>query len=207
VANAILIFDRHSLFQALISTFLRLYEDPDPMQVVDCGSESELAYRITENPGAIVFAGQIPVQSRAVALASEHGCSLVWIAEHRDPYLPLLSRSAIKGIILRTATPERVSDCINAIREGKSWVQPPEYSDETPSPNEQKVRLLSPKERLLTSYLLDGKMNPEIAVRFGTSHQRIKNMVILIYDKLGVCNRYELMKMLLEDPPSCKLLM
>ena len=44
----------------------------------------------------------------------------------------------------------------------------------------------------------------EIAAQLGTTCQVIKNSVVLIYDKLGVRNRYDLLKALLESPPTCE---
>jgi DNA-binding NarL/FixJ family response regulator len=51
--------------------------------------------------------------------------------------------------------------------------------------------------------LVEGKQCKEIAAQLGTTCQVIKNRVVLIYDKLGVRNRYDLLKALLDAPPTC----
>jgi hypothetical protein len=37
-------------------------------------------------------------------LAQEFSCPVVWIAERKDEYLPLVNQPAIRGIMFRTAT-------------------------------------------------------------------------------------------------------
>jgi len=49
---------------------------------------------------------------------------------------------------------------------------------------------------------LEGLQSKEIAVQLGTTCQVIKNRIVLIYDKLCVRNRYDLLKYLLETPPT-----
>ena len=79
----ILVFDRQSLYQASISNRLsRLL--PESTQVADCATEAELASRITNNPGATLFLGQISLRSEAMKLARQFSCPVVWIAERKD---------------------------------------------------------------------------------------------------------------------------
>lgn len=56
------------------------------------------------------------------------------------------------------------------------------------SPCEQ----LSRTEVRVASLVWQGHTNPEIAVRFGTTEQVIKNHLRTIFDKLGVWSRLEL---------------
>lgn len=56
------------------------------------------------------------------------------------------------------------------------------------SPCEQ----LNPTEVRVSTLVWQGHTNPEIAVRFGTSEQVIKNHLRSIFDKLGVWSRLEL---------------
>jgi DNA-binding NarL/FixJ family response regulator len=56
----------------------------------------------------------------------------------------------------------------------------------------------------LTAQLLEGLKSKQIAAQLGTTCQVIKNKVTLIYDKLGVRSRYDLLKAFLESPPPCE---
>jgi DNA-binding NarL/FixJ family response regulator len=79
-----------------------------------------------------------------------------------------------------------------------------ENPDDATSSRQEKWGLLTQNQRQLTALLLEGMQCKEIAVQRGTTCQVIKNSVVLIYDKLGVRNRYDLLKALLEFPPTCE---
>ena len=200
---AILIYDRQSLYQASISTGLnRLL--PESVEVFDCATESELARCIVSHPGATLFLGQISLGSETMRLARKHSCLVVWIAERKDEYLPLLAQPAIRGIMFRTAKAADLAECVAALREGRAWVQSLDAPDAATSSRHKKWGLLTPKERRLTAFLLEGLQSKEIAVQLGTTCQVIKNRIVLIYDKLGVRNRYDLLKYLLKTPMTCE---
>ena len=199
----ILIFDRQSLCQASISTRLSLLL-PESTQVADCASEAELARHITDNPGATLFLGQISLRSEAMQLAQQFSCTVVWIAERKDEYLPLLTQPAIRGIMFRTAKAADLAECIAALRERRTWIQTLDNPDDATSSRQEKWGLLTQNQRQLTALLLEGMKCKDIAVQRGTTCQVIKNSVVLIYDKLGVRSRYDLLKALLESPPTCE---
>ena len=199
----ILIFDRQSLCQASISTRLSLLL-PESTQVVDCASEDELARHIANNPGATLFLGQVSLRSETMKLARQLSCPVVWIAERKDEYLPLLTQPAIRGIMFRTAKAADLAECIAALRERRTWIQPLDSLDDATSSQQEKWDLLTQKQRQLTALLLEGMKCKDIAAQRGTTCQVIKNSVVLIYDKLGVRNRYDLLKALLESPPTCE---
>jgi len=200
---AILIFDRQSLYQASISTKLsRLL--PESIQIVDCATESELVRSISNNPGAILFLGQVSLRSETMKLARKFSCPVVWIAERKDEYLPLLAQPVIRGIMFRTAKAADLTECISALRQRRTWIQSLDNPDTSASSRQEMWGLLTPKERYLTALLLEGMQSKQIAVQLGTTPQVIKNRVVLIYDKLGVRNRYDLLKALLESPPTCE---
>jgi len=202
---AILIFDRQSLYQASISSRLsRLL--PESIQVVDCATESELIRGIANNPGATLFLGQVSLRSETMRLARKHSCSVVWISERKDEYLRLLAQPMIRGIMFRTAKAADLTECISALRERRMWIQPLENYEVGASSRQELWGLLTLKERSLTALLLEGMQSKQIAVQLGTTPQVIKNRVVLIYDKLGVRTRYDLLKALLERSPNCQRL-
>jgi len=106
--------------------------------------------------------------------------------------------------MFRTARAADLAECVAALRERRTWVQSLDGPDATASPRHEKWGLLTQKERQLTALLVEGLKSKEIAVQVGTTCQVIKNRIALIYDKLGVRNRYDLLKSLLETPPTCE---
>ena len=137
-------------------------------------------------------------------LAQQFSCRVVWIAERKDDYLPLLTQPMIRGIIFRTAKPSDLAECVAALREQQMWIQSLDNSEAAESSRQERWRLLTQKERQLTALLLEGLQSKEIAAQQGTTCQVIKNRISLIYDKLGVRNRYDLLKTLLESPQTCE---
>jgi DNA-binding NarL/FixJ family response regulator len=136
-------------------------------------------------------------------LARRFSCVVIWIAERRDEYLPLLTQPAIRGIMFRTAKPADLAECVAALRERRTWVQSLE-GPAAASSRHEKWDLLTPRERRLTALLLEGLQSKEIAVQLGTTCQVIKNRIVQIYNKLGVRNRFDLLKYLLKTPPTCE---
>ena len=173
-------------------------------EVVDCATELEVARWIISRPGTTLFLGQVSLQSETMRRAKEHSCPIVWIAERKDSLLPLLAQPAICGIMFRTAKDADLRECLTALREGRMWVQSLDMSGSDTSAHEELWTLLTPKEKHLAALLLDGLKSKDIAVQLRTTPQVIKNRVALIYGKLGVCNRLDLLKSLLKSPPTCE---
>ena len=199
---AILIYDRQSLCQSSISS--RISRLLPRSEVVDCATESEVARWIVSRPGTTLFLGQVSLQSETMSLVKEHSCPVVWIAERKDPLLPLLAQPSIRGIMFRTAKDLDLRECLTALRENRMWIQSVDRSHSDTSAQEELWNLLKPKEMHLAALLLDGLKSKDIAVQLSTTPQVIKNRVALIYDKLGVCNRFDLLKALLKSPPTCE---
>jgi DNA-binding CsgD family transcriptional regulator len=175
-----------------------------PSSCLHGGLPAELVSRLTNNPGATLFLGQISLRSEAMKLARLFSCPVVWIAERKDECLPLVNQPTICGILFRTAKAEDLAECIVALREHRKWIQSLDDPDDATISRQDKWGLLTPKQRHLTALLVEGKQCKEIAAQLGTTGQVIKNRVVLIYDKLGVRNRYDLLKALLEAPPTCE---
>src|ERR1019366_8194001 len=104
----------------------------------------------------------------------------------------------------RTAKAADLAECIAALRERRTWIQQLDNPDGATSSQREKWGLLTQNQRQLTALLLEGLQCKEIAVQRGTTCQVIKNSVVLIYDKLGVRSAYDLLKALLESPPTCE---
>ena len=198
----ILVFDRQSIWQTSIPHQLRRVL-PGSTRIADFATEAELVANIASNPGAILFLGQISLDSKAIRLARELSCPVVWIAERKDAYLPLLSQSGICAIIFRTAKPADLVECIAALGERRTWIQSLDGHEAT-SPLHKKWSLLTAKEKHVTALMVDGMTSKDIATLHGTTCQVIKNRISLIYDKLGVRNRLSLQKALLQSSLTCE---
>jgi DNA-binding NarL/FixJ family response regulator len=200
---AILIYDRQSLCQTSISTRLsRLL--PDSIEIVECATESELAYCIVKQPGATLFLGQVSLRSETIRLARMHSCPIVWIAERKDSLLPLMAEPAICGLMYRTAKAADLAECFCALREGRMWIQPLDWTDDDESSRDELWNLLTLREKQIAALLRSGVKNRAIAAQLGTTYQVIKNHTTRIYNKLGVNCRVDLIMALQKSPPTCE---
>ena len=72
-------------------------------------------------------------------LARQFSCPVVWIAERKDEYLPLLTQPAIRGIMFRTAKAADLAECIAALRERRTWIQSLDNPDDATSSRQDEV--------------------------------------------------------------------
>jgi DNA-binding NarL/FixJ family response regulator len=199
---AILIYDRQSLFQTSISAAInRLLPQSE---VVDRATESEVARWIISRPGTTLFLGQVSLRSETMRLATVHSCPVVWIAERKDSLLPLLAEPATRGIMYRTAKAADLRECFCALREGRMWIQPRDWTDDDESAPDELWNLLTLREKQIAALLRVGVKNRAIAAQLGTTYQVIKNYTTRIYNKLGVNCRVDLIMALQTSPPTCE---
>jgi DNA-binding NarL/FixJ family response regulator len=104
----------------------------------------------------------------------------------------------------RTAKAADLRECFCALREGRMWIQPRDWTDDDESAPDELWKLLTFSEKCLAALLLDGVKNKAIAAQLGTTYQVIKNRTTRIYNKLGVDNRIDLLKTLQKSPPTCE---
>lgn len=62
---------------------------------------------------------------------------------------------------------------------------------------------LTPREAQVLQRLLEGSTTREIAVSYGIGHQTVKNYLTVIYEKLGVRGRTQLLRVCV--PPSAEV--
>jgi DNA-binding NarL/FixJ family response regulator len=96
-------------------------------------------------------------------LAQELSCPVVWIAERKDEYLPLVNQPAIRGIMFRTATAADLEECLNALWERRTWIQSVNNPDIATSSRQAKWGLLTQKQKQITSFVSAGAKIDHIA--------------------------------------------
>jgi DNA-binding NarL/FixJ family response regulator len=111
-----------------------------------------------------------------------------------------LYRRGVRGIILRSISPDLLVRCVRRIAAGETWIDNQSVNWVIEAYRAQAAALvsprnqprLSPKEMAIITCITQGKRNKEIAYQLGTTEQVIKNYLRKIYDKLGVSDRLEL---------------
>ncbi|MCU1286202.1 MAG: two component transcriptional regulator, LuxR family [Acidobacteriales bacterium] len=106
-----------------------------------------------------------------------------------------------RGIVLKEAARTVLIDAIRAVMQGMYWINQQPVSDvrrvlhdlaPAVAVHSDKATLLSPKEKQIVTYIVEGCTNKDIAKSLETSEQVVKNHMGKIFDKLGVFNRLEL---------------
>ncbi len=105
------------------------------------------------------------------------------------------------GVIMKESTTQRLFDSIHCVMAGQYWVGRESVTDlvkalRSVAPADEGVRHrdygLTPRELEITTLVVAGYSNPDIAQRCSISEQTVKHHISNVFDKLGVSNRLEL---------------
>ncbi len=106
-------------------------------------------------------------------------------------------KAGASGVILKSVDPALFVKCVRKVMANELWLpkrpvarkaQLLATADQQPRP----VETLTPREKTVISYLMQGWRNREIARHLSITEQTVKNHLRAIYDKVGVSDRLEL---------------
>lgn len=112
----------------------------------------------------------------------------------------------VKGYVLKENTVLEIVQCVNAVREGKSFISPA-ISDllirrnsklRAPASDQLGLNQLTPAERRVMRQVAQMKTNQEIAQELHISDNTVKNHRTNICNKLGLSGAHSLLKFALE---------
>lgn len=107
----------------------------------------------------------------------------------------LLEAKALKvhGIVLKNSDPAFLLECLESVRDGRSWFDPDlaKRARQLASGTSRRIAL-APRERQLIGFVRKGLRNREIAEQLGVTEGTVKVYLHAIFEKLGVGNRTEL---------------
>ena len=106
-----------------------------------------------------------------------------------------------RGIVLKDAAVEHLSECIRAVMQGQYWLEgrPVQNLVEVlrdltvqTAPPPRRTFGLTTRELEVVTLITEGCTNKDIAKQFGISEETVKRHLTNIFNKLGVGNRLEL---------------
>ncbi|HEX5237363.1 MAG TPA: response regulator transcription factor [Sphingomicrobium sp.] len=110
-----------------------------------------------------------------------------------DPQLIAADRLEPEGMVLKTADPALLLECMEEVGKGARWVDPEIAERITVAKHRASAKpSLTPRERELVGLVRQGLRNREIADRLGVTEGTVKVYLHGIFDKVGVENRTEL---------------
>ena len=107
----------------------------------------------------------------------------------------LLEAKSLKvhGIVLKNSDPAFLLECLESVRDGRSWFDPELATRARQLATGSTRRIpLAPRERQLIGFVRKGLRNKEIAEQLGVTEGTVKVYLHAIFEKLSVGNRTEL---------------
>lgn len=99
----------------------------------------------------------------------------------------------VQGIVLKNSDPAFLLDCLESVRDGRSWFDPDltKRARQLSTGSGRRIPL-APRERQLIGFVRKGLRNREIAEQLGVTEGTVKVYLHAIFEKLAVGNRTEL---------------
>jgi two-component system nitrate/nitrite response regulator NarP len=193
----ILIADDHPMIRTAIEVLLR----DTGLTIGGSATTGEEALRALDEvkPDLLLLDLQMPEGSgmdvlRAVRSSGRRLRIVLLTAGIEDPALMEAHSLGVVGLVGLFWVPAYLMECLDAVRAGRSWIDP-ELRERITALGESlpaERPSLAPRERELIKYVRQGLRNREIAKELGVTEGTIKVYLHNVFDKLGVKNRTEL---------------
>ena len=196
----ILVVDDHTIFRECI---VGQIETKEGYEVVAETGSGLTAVRLAEElkPDVIIMDISLPDIDgiEAVKRLREKGGrgKIILLSMYRYPeILDYLKDMGVDGYLLKNDAFEDLLHAIKAVSEGRSYVSPSLFTDETPSPKSPPFALssLTKREREIVSLIVEGLTTKEIADRLTISVKTVETHRARIMEKTGARNVVELVR-------------
>lgn len=206
-AIRIIIADDHPIFRKGLKSLL---DDEEGLQVVGEAESGDEAVSLARalRPDVLLLDLAMPGASGMDALAELAAQEnapipvrtiLLTAGIQRDEIVKALQLGAA-GVVLKTSPPDLLFKSIRAVMAGQHWIGRDCVSDlvqalqrysESSPPARQRFGL-TPRELEITSAVVQGFSNKEIAQKYVLSEDTVKHHLTNIFDKVGASSRLEL---------------
>jgi DNA-binding NarL/FixJ family response regulator len=207
----LLIVDDQVLFLESLSTFLRNYAaDIEVVGLARNGSEA-LEKAAALHPDIVLMDVHMPVMDGVEAtgklIASHPGIRILILSTYDvDDYVRRALKLGAAGYLLKDISPTELIASIRALKAGAVQISPQIVAklmssvlSEEPSP-EREIRLewldsLTRREREVFTLIARGCDNAQIADELHLAEHTVRNHVSMIYSKLGVQDRFQIIQL------------
>jgi len=200
----IVMADDHTLFRKGLRSLLN---DEGGMQVVGEACDGDEAVRMVRSLHAdvllldLAMPGTSGMEALAeLARAPASVKTIVLTAAIAKPELLKAVQLGAAGIVLKNSPPELLFKSVRSVMAGQHWIGRDVVSDlvqalrtyQDSAPPARTRFGLTPRELDITSAVVAGFSNKEIAKKYTLSEETVKHHLTRIFDKVGASNRLEL---------------
>jgi two-component system nitrate/nitrite response regulator NarL len=201
----LLLLDDHEMFREGLSRTLE--RESDFRVVAQCGSSDEALAKLNSHVDMVLLDLDLG-NERALAFVEEarrlffEGKILVVTAGISDQEAVRLLQAGVSGILHKRHSGQILCHSIRKLAAGESCLEEKYLTalirsvDRTRAPISSK---LSERDRSVLRYILEGLTNREIGDRLQISEGAVKASLRLLFDKLNVQSRTQLVKVALEQ--------
>ena len=215
----ILLADDQFLFAETLSTLLNNYADDIVVLGIAENGEKAVAMTREHRPDIILMDVRMPKMDgiEAVRIIKKEfpEIKIIMLSTYREEDLVRASFMAgTSGYLLKDISPTELITAIRALESGVMQISPEivkQLIQNQYNPNDKLsgtdidgpvnndyfewIHLLTRRERELFILIATGYDNDEISEKMNLSHQTVMNMVSVVYSKLGVKDRFEIIRL------------
>jgi DNA-binding NarL/FixJ family response regulator len=200
----VILADDDPLVRAAVSVIFNHHKGFEIVGEAGNGDEA-IALAARTSPDVLVLDLNMPLRPGLAALNELRAAVpnmriiLLTVAIERRQIVEALQAGA-RGIVLKEAARTTLIKAVDSVLKGHFWVDKRPLNDVSALVKELRSESkatagqaqLTPREKQVVEYVVEGCTNKDIARTLCTSEQVIKNYLGKIFDKLGVFNRLEL---------------
>ena len=191
----LLLADDHPMIQAAVESLLK-GTDYQVVAKASTGAEA-IAAIAREQPDIVVLDVEMPDGTGLDVLRRVRGRDdqrrvVLLTASLDDRGFAEALTLKVDGVLLKSSDPALLLDCLDAVRDGHSWLDPQLDGAAAAAAAEEPRVPLAPRERELVALVREGLRNREIADRLGVTEGTVKVYLHSVFEKTGVVNRTEL---------------
>ena len=215
----ILLADDQFLFAETLSTLLNNYAEDIIVLGIAGNGEEAVAMTRESKPNIILMDARMPgmdgVEAVRIIKNEFPEIKIIMLSTYREDHLVRSSLMAgASGYLLKDVSPTELITAIRALNSGIMQISPEiikqliqnqynptekliELNLHSPAKSKQIewINTLTKRERELFIYIATGFDNEEIAEKMNLSLQTVMNMVSTVYSKLGVKDRFEIIRL------------
>jgi DNA-binding NarL/FixJ family response regulator len=212
----ILLVDDQSLIIESLSTFLSNYAED--LEVVGTAANGKMAVSMAEkkHPDIILMDVLMPemggVEAVSIIKAGYPAIKIIMLSTYdEDEYVRAAILAGASGYLLKAISPTELITAIRALKNNIIQISPEiarkmvqqKYNAKESGGNDSQdisqslpwLKTLTNREREIFTFITTGYENEEIAEQLNLAPQTVKNQVSTIYAKLGVKNRFEIIRL------------